>query len=70
LRWNTLERKKKEKKKMRQEIWKYLIKCKVCNKHNMPTSKVRHKEDPIMTLEPNDMICLDAWGPLPYTEGK
>jgi hypothetical protein len=20
-----------------------------------------------MTIEPNEMICLDAWGPLPYT---
>jgi hypothetical protein len=23
-----------------------------------------------MTFEPTNMICLDKWGPLPYTEGK
>jgi Integrase zinc binding domain len=47
-------------KRMRQEIWKCLIKCKVCNKHNIPASKVRQKMDPIITIEPNNMICLDV----------
>jgi Integrase core domain len=55
---------------MKQEIRKCLIKCKLCNKHNLPTSKVGLKVDTIMTLEPNDKICLDAWGPLPYNKGK
>jgi Integrase zinc binding domain len=55
---------------MRQEIWKCLTNCEIRNKHNIPKSKVGQKMDPIMTLEPNDMICLDAWGPLPYTVDK
>jgi transposase InsO family protein len=60
-------RQRNPRKGMRQEIWKCLIKWEVCNKHNIPTSKVGQKMDPVMTLEPNNMRCLDAWGPLPYT---
>jgi hypothetical protein len=31
---------------------------------------VGQEVDPIITIEPNNMICLDVLGPLPYTEGK
>jgi hypothetical protein len=53
---------------MRQEKWKTLIGCEEFKKYNIPTTRVRQMIDPIITYASNEFLCMDAWGPLAYTE--
>jgi hypothetical protein len=53
---------------MRHELWKTLIGCEECKKYNILTTRVGHKIDPLITYASNELLCMDAWGPVAYTE--
>jgi hypothetical protein len=53
---------------IRQEIWKTLIGCQECKKYNILTTRVGPKIDPFIIYASKKLLCMDAWGPVGYTE--
>jgi Integrase zinc binding domain len=53
--------------RMRRLIWETIIKFSICNKYNIPTTRVGSKIRPIETSRPYELLCLDIWEKLTLT---